>query len=107
MSKKFLIKTIFGMFFVAFVISYVIGESGYYEYELANKKNLTEQEIEKFESDVANGEYIDLKEYNVDKEVSYSNKFTNLVSDTSLLINKYLKKGIESIFGLINKLIEE
>ena len=107
MSKKFLIKTIFGIFFVAFVISYVIGESGYYEYELANKKNLTEQEIEKFESDVANGEYIDLKEYNVDKEVSYSNKFTNIVSDTSLLINKYLKKGIESIFGLINKLIEE
>ena len=44
MSKKFLIKTIFGIFFVAFVISYVIGESGYYEYELANKKYLTEEE---------------------------------------------------------------
>ena len=107
MNKSKFIKIIFALIFICFVVVYAIEESGYYEYELANKKNLTEQEIEKFESDVANGEYIDLKEYNVDKEVSYSNKFTNLVSDTSLLINKYLKKGIESIFGLINKLIEE
>lgn len=107
MSKKFLIKTIFGIFFVAFVISYVIGESGYYEYELANKKYLTEEEMKKFEEDVRNGEDIDLKDYTVETRKDYTNKFTDVVTNTSLTINEYLKKTIESVFGLLNKMIEE
>lgn len=107
MNKKFLIKAIFGIFFVAFVISYVIGESGYYEYELANKKYLTEEEMKKFEEDVRNGEDIDLKDYTVETRKDYTNKFTDVVTNTSLTINKYLKKSIESVFGLLNKMIEE
>lgn len=107
MNKKFLIKTIFGIFFIAFVISYVIGESGYYEYELANKKYLTEEEMKKFEEDVRNGEDIDLKDYTVETRKDYTNKFTDVVTNTSLTINKYLKKSIESVFGLLNKMIEE
>ena len=107
MNKKFLIKAIFGIFFVAFVISYVIGESGYYEYELANKKYLTEEEMKKFEEDVRNGEDIDLKDYTVETRKDYTNKFTDVVTNTSLTINEYLKKSIESVFGLLNKMIEE
>lgn len=107
MNKKFLIKAIFGIFFVAFVISYVIGESGYYEYELANKKYLTEEEMKKFEEDVRNGENIDLKDYTVETRKDYTNKFTDVVTNTSLTINEYLKKTIESVFGLLNKMIEE
>ena len=107
MNKKFLIKAIFGIFFVAFVISYVIGESGYYEYELANKKYLTEEEMKKFEEDVRNGENIDLKDYTVETRKDYTNKFTDVVTNTSLTINEYLKKSIESVFGLLNKMIEE
>ena len=107
MNKKFLIKTIFGIFFIAFVISYVIGESGYYEYELANKKYLTEEEMKKFEEDVRNGEDIDLKDYTVETRKDYTNKFTDVVTNTSLTINEYLKKTIESVFGLLNKMIEE
>ena len=107
MNKKFLIKAIFGMFFVSFVISYVIGESGYYEYELANKKYLTEEEMKKFEEDVRNGENIDLKDYTVETRKDYTNKFTDVVTNTSLTINEYLKKTIESVFGLLNKMIEE
>lgn len=107
MNKKILIKAIFGIFFVAFVISYVIGESGYYEYELANKKYLTEEEMKKFEEDVRNGEDIDLKDYTVETRKDYTNKFTDVVTNTSLTINKYLKKSIESVFGLLNKMIEE
>lgn len=107
MNKKFLIKAIFGIFFVAFVISYVIGESGYYEYELANKKYLTEEEMKKFEEDVRNGEEIDLKDYTVETRKDYTNKFTDVVTNTSLTINEYLKKTIESVFGLLNKMIEE
>jgi len=107
MSRKKIIKFICIMFFIAFVICYVIGESGYYEYELANKKYLTEEEMKRFEEDVKNGEDIDLKDYTVNTRIDYTNKFTRAVTNTSLSINKYLKQSIESVFSVINKLVEE
>ena len=54
-----------------------------------------------------NDEDIDLKDYTVETRKDYTNKFTNAVTNTSLTINKYLKKSIESVFGLLNKMIEE
>ena len=38
MNKSKFIKIIFALFFICFVVVYAIEESGYYEYELANKK---------------------------------------------------------------------
>lgn len=107
MNKKLVIKILFGMVFIAFIISYAIGESGYYEYQLANKKYLTEEQMKKFEEDVKNGSDVDLKDYTVETRIDYTNKFTDLVSNTSMSINKYLKKSIESIFGLLNKVVQE
>lgn len=105
MNKKFIIKFVFSILFIAFVISYVIGESGYYEYELANKKYLTEEEMKKFEEDVRNGENIDIKDYTVNTNIDYTNNLTNTVSSTSITVNKYITKSIESIFSILNKLI--
>ncbi len=107
MNKKLVVKILFGMVFIAFIISYAIGESGYYEYQLANKKYLTEEQMKKFEEDVKNGSEVDLKDYTVETRIDYTNKFTDLVSNTSMSINKYLKKSIESIFGLLNKVVQE
>lgn len=107
MNKKLVIKILFGMVFIAFIISYAIGESGYYEYQLANKKYLTEEQMKKFEEDVKNGSEVDIKDYTVETRIDYTNKFTDLVSNTSMSINKYLKKSIESIFGLLNKVVQE
>lgn len=107
MKKKLVVKILFGMVFIAFIISYAIGESGYYEYQLANKKYLTEEQMKKFEEDVKNGSEVDLKDYTVETRIDYTNKFTDLVSNTSMSINKYLKKSIESIFGLLNKVVQE
>lgn len=107
MNKKLVVKILFGMVFIAFIISYAIGESGYYEYQLANKKYLTEEQMKKFEENVKNGSEVDLKDYTVETRIDYTNKFTDLVSNTSMSINKYLKKSIESIFGLLNKVVQE
>ena len=63
--------------------------------------------MKKFEEDVRNGENIDLKDYTVETRKDYTNKFTDVVTNTSLTINEYLKKTIESVFGLLNKMIEE
>ena len=52
MSKNTIVKLLFASLFIAFVISYVIGMSGYYEYELANKRILTEEKMREFEKAV-------------------------------------------------------
>ncbi len=99
-------KYVFVFLFLCFVTAYAIGESGYYEYELANKKVLTEEQIKKFEQDVANGEDVDLNSYIVETHKDYTNKFTRATTKVSTKVNEYLKKGIEGIFGLISQFVE-
>lgn len=107
MNKKSIFKLLFFISFTSFVIAYVIGTTGYYEYELSNKRILTEEKMKEFEQEVANGEEIDLKDYTVNTHRDYTNKFTKGVTNTSLTLNKYLKKMIEKAFNLISKMVEE
>ena len=107
MNKNSFFKFIFIVVFIVFVIAYVIGVSGYYEYDLANKKVLTEEKIKEFEKDVENNENIDLKDYAVDTHRDYTNKFTKSVTYVSLGLNKYLKKTIEKAFNLVSKMVED
>ena len=55
MNKKKIFKFIFGLIFIAFIISYVIEESGYYEYNLRNKTVMTKESMERFEKDLKDG----------------------------------------------------
>ena len=107
MSKKTILKILFIISFTSFVIAYVIGISGYYEYELSNKRILTEEKMKEFEQAVENGEEIDLKDYTVNTHRDYTNKFTKGVTNVSLILNKQLKKMIEKAFNLISKLVTE
>lgn len=107
MDKKTIIKLFLLIITASFIISYVIGISGYYEYELANKRILTEEKMKEFETAVENGEKVDLKDYSVNTHRDYTNKFTKSVTNASLTLNKYLKKTIEKTFNLINKMVEE
>ena len=107
MSKKTIIKLILITVFLSFLITYVIGMSGYYEYELSNKRIMTEEQMKQFEEDVKNNENIDLGDYVVNTHTDYTNKFTKGVTNASLTINKYLKKSIESVFKIMSKLVEE
>ena len=107
MNKNSFLKFIFVVIFIIFVIAYVIGISGYYEYDLANKKVLTEEKMKEFEKDVENNENIDLNDYVVDTHKDYTNKFTRSVTKASFTLNKYLKKTIENAFNLVSKMVEE
>lgn len=107
MNKKTIFKLLFVTSFLAFLITYVIGMSGYYEYELSNKRILTEEKMKEFEEDVKNNENIDLNDYMVNTHQDYTNKFTKGVTNASLTLNKYLKKSIESVFKIVNSLVEE
>ena len=107
MSKKTIFKLLLITSFLAFLITYVIGMSGYYEYELSNKRVFTEEKMKEFEQDVKENKNIDLNDYIVNTHQDYTNKFTKGVTNVSLSLNKYLKKTIESVFKIVNNLVEE
>lgn len=89
-----------------FLFSYFIEYSGYYEYNLHNKKNLTEEDIKRFESDIKEGKDIDLDSYLSNTTIDYSNSLTRTTSNANIRLNDYLKRIIKSGFNLIGKFIE-
>ena len=106
MKGKKIIKIFVEVIFVEFVFSYVIEESGYYEYNLQSKKSLTEEEIKKFEDDVKKGKNVDVEDYLNDVSVDYSNKLTNGVSRFNLNLNRYLVKTITNTINIFSKLVK-
>ena len=59
-KSKYFFRILF-CFFLVFVALLIAYESGYYETRMGNKAVLTKEAMEKFESDVANGEVVDIK----------------------------------------------
>lgn len=106
MDKK-IIKLIIIILVIIFSTSYVISESGYYEYTIKQKTVITNEKIKEFETDVKNNENIDLKEYLSKDEIDYSNKFTNLVYNISDNSNKLARKAIKYIFKKLGSLVED
>lgn len=107
MSVKKIIKFVVISVVMVFFCAYVIESSGYYEYNLSNKRNLTQEQIEQFEKDVKQGRDIDINDYMTDSTVDYSNKLTKATTKISLGINDYLKSKIKSIFSILNRMVEE
>jgi hypothetical protein len=106
MKHKKVFKLFIYLILMLFLFSYIIEKSGYYEYNLQDKKNLTEEEIKQFESDVKNGKDIDINDYLKSNKVDYSNKLTKTASTVSLNLNKYLKKTLNNTFDILGKLIK-
>jgi exopolysaccharide biosynthesis protein len=63
MDKKKILKIVFIVLFLSFIIAYVIEKSGYYEYNLRNKTVLTKESMEKFEKDVSEGRDVSIEDY--------------------------------------------
>ena len=81
-----------------FLYSYFIEKSGYYEYNLKNKKFLTDEQIKRFEEDVKIGNVIDINSYLEDTAIDYSNHLTRRTSEVSLKLNDYLKNILTNTF---------
>lgn len=106
MKKKRIIKFICLTITLTFLYSYIIEESGYYEYNLNNKKNLTEKQIKKFEQDIKDGKEIDLKKYLKKNTIDYSNNLTKKTSNISIKLNNYLKIILNDSINIFEKLIK-
>lgn len=107
MKKKHLIKNIALFICLIFMCSYVVSKSGYYEYSMQSKKNLTDIEIKQFESDIKEGKYVDITDYLKEKQTDYTSPLTRITIKISRNINNYLKEGLESVFNIVGKLVED
>lgn len=106
MKHKKLLKFFGVMIILIFLFCYFIEYSGYYEYNLQNKKNLTESQIQQFEEDVKNGKDIDLDSYLTDSSIDYSNSLTRTTTEANLKLNNYLKKILTGGLGILGRLIK-
>ena len=92
--------------FIMFLCLYSISMNGYVE-NINKKKTLyTEEQIKKFETDVQNGEYLDLKDYTLVKDVDYTNKMSDFGEDLSKLIEKAALKSFEIFNNIFAYLFE-
>lgn len=105
--KKKIFKGLFIMLFLAFVIGYIIEETGYYEYNLQNKMVMTNESMAKFEEDLKEGKDVMLEDYVVNTEKDYTSSLTRSTNTISVKVNDVLKRGIESVFKVLGKFVEE
>lgn len=106
-KKKKILKYILVSMFLAFVISYIIEKSGYYEYNLQNKTIMTNEAMARFEKDVADGKDVTLEDYIVATEKDYTSNLTRTTNKVSVKVNNFLKKGIEGVFKIVGTFVEE
>lgn len=96
---------IFLVLFMAFSTLYSAGKAGYYEYTQSQKKVFTEEQIKKFEEDVALGKEVDIEDYLVVKE-NFQGKDKRIGLKISEFIGIYTKLAIDKIFKILTKLVE-
>lgn len=106
-KKNSLFKVIFFMFFFSFLVIYFSEVTGYYEYQNHQKKTLTEEQIKKFEADVASGKEVDLTKYLVVEDNDYNNKLSKLTYKISQGISKIVESGVVNTFKFFSRLIDE
>ena len=106
MKNYKLLKLICLIIFIAFIFTYVINYSGYYEYTLYNKKNLTNEQIKIFEKNIKEGKTIDINSYLQNTNTDYSNTLTNATTKASIKLNEYLKKLLTNTIHILEKLVK-
>ena len=105
-TKTKIFKFVFMVFFLSFLVIYFSELTGYYEYQNHKKATLTEEQIRKFESDVASGKEVDINEYLVSDTTTYNNKLSKITSKLSDGISNVVESGVENAFKFLSKLVD-
>ena len=101
-----LIKGIFYLFLLSFIVLLVLEETGYYKTRTSKVKTLTEEQIKVFEQDIKSGKEIDINDYVINR-VDYTNDLSNKIYKISLKLEKGLDSVIKFIFRKVNEMVEE
>ncbi|MGE5456407.1 MAG: hypothetical protein ACM3O4_04825 [Ignavibacteriales bacterium] len=100
-----IIKYVFFILFICFIIVYCTSMAGYYDYQQRQRVVLTEEKIKEFEEDIKNGRSIDIDKY-VEEQNKFDHVSKRLGSKLSEVISKYTRKGIENTFRMLNNFVE-
>lgn len=96
---------IFLCILVIYTSIYLMINMGYYEYANYKKKELTEEQIKKFENDVKNGYNIDISSY-IENNNDFSRKDKSFLLKTSEFVSNSAKKCVAEMFKMLNNIIE-
>lgn len=96
-------KVVLCSLFIAYISIYTLHKTGYYDGNIRRKVEFTNEQIAKFESDVKNGEIVDLNDYLEGQKKNYTNKGAKLGFTISTNIEKFMNEGIKEISRVLNK----
>lgn len=88
-----------------FFAVYILGSSNYNENTLYKNTKITNDAIKKFESDVINGEVVDVNSYIEVDNKDYSNKFTELGESLNSAVVLFFNDGIKEINNIVSYLL--
>ena len=91
------------VFFIIFMVTYIITQSGYYEAKVHNKTLLTDQKIKQFEEDIKSGKKISLDSYYIEEKPDYS----SLLSNTGKKVSNNLSKSLVGFFTQFGKIMKK
>lgn len=106
MSNK-IIRVGFLILVLSFLAIYLLASNGYYATEEQKRSILTKEKMVLFEQDISQGKNVDLEEYMDSVYTSYESTLSDVCYKASKKINTYVKSGVESIFKIINNLIDD
>jgi len=106
-KKNRILVSVFGLFFLAFLIVYLGGLGGFYEYEQYKKRILTEQQIELFERDIRAGKEIDVTDYISPVNRDYNNRVSSLGLSISNRLEETVKTGINITFRQVSRYVSD
>lgn len=99
-------RYLFLTLFVTFMALYISQSAGYVEYENRKQVALTENQIKKFEADVAAGKKVDVEKYLKTNEKNYQNGISRFGLKISKVTESGVKKVVETSFKFLAKLAE-
>lgn len=103
-KKNNILFKVLAVLFFAFLISYILNISGYYENKMHLKSTYTSEQISKFEEDVKNGVEVDSNNYVLDEEKIYSNKFTKISDNLGNISCKIFGNGFSNAWEVVKAL---
>lgn len=90
------------LLFIIFLINYFQVESGNYKNDASKKAILTEEKIREFETDVKNGEFVDIKDYTNTEYIDTSTPITNLGYNIGEGVNDFINNKVTKFFTYIS-----
>lgn len=101
-DKRF--KFIFYSLLILFLFVYISGKTGYYETHLQKNTLLTNEAIKEFETDVAEGKAVDIKDYIKADVNDYRNMYSKIGFNLSKSIDVVLNDGVGKITEFLKAL---